>query len=102
MDFGSILAPSGPLFEGLLASFPVFLCYLIFVRILLDFGSQPGGPGGGCHDVGSVTPGLRLVTFGVKAEGFAREGLHFQDFRGTCSGERTDFPSVLYRICQIL
>ena len=41
------------------------------------------------------SPPLRLVTFGVEAEGFATEGLHFQDFRNTCSAERTDFQSVL-------
>ena len=69
MDFGSILGPSGPLFEGLLAIFLAFLCYLIFVRILLDFGCRPGGPGGWEPYGGSVTPGLRLVTFGVKNRG---------------------------------
>ena len=71
MDFGSILAPSGPLFEGLLAIFPAFMCCWIFVRILLDFGCRLGGPGGGIHYGGSVTPGLRLVTFGVKNKAFA-------------------------------
>ena len=46
MDFGSILAPSGPLFEGLVAIFPAFMCCWIFVEILLDFGCRPGGAGG--------------------------------------------------------
>ena len=71
MDFGSILGPSGPLFEGLLAIFPAFFVLLDFVKILLDFGCRPGGPGGSGLDVGSVTPLLRLVTFGVKNRAFA-------------------------------
>ena len=54
------------------------------------------GRGGGATNYGGrvVTP-LRLVTFGVETEGFATEGLHFQDFWNTCSAERTDFQSVL-------
>ena len=81
---GSIWIPLGSLFR-----------HLFFSIFFYGF----WGPGGGGpreqHFTMGVVPALVFSDIWGPNRGFGLRGVHFQDFRNTCSAERTDFQSVL-------